>query len=118
MAQAHGFEMVNQNDQLVQVQKKVIDDGEKWKDLELMDFKIIKRLEFNSDRKRMSILVEDVQDGHFKLYIKGADNVILSRLNPSKADQKKIESTKDFLQKASMQGFRTLLIGMKIYDKE
>jgi magnesium-transporting ATPase (P-type) len=37
-------------------------------------------MEFNSDRKRASILVKDPTDGLIKLYMKGADNVIDERL--------------------------------------
>lgn len=38
-------------------------------------------MEFNSDRKRMSILVKDQSDGFYKLYTKGADNIIKERLS-------------------------------------
>lgn len=34
---------------------------------------------FNSDRKRMSVIVR--HEGKIKLFIKGADNMILERLN-------------------------------------
>jgi magnesium-transporting ATPase (P-type) len=37
-------------------------------------------MEFSSDRKMMSILVKDPQDGLVKLYVKGADEVILQRM--------------------------------------
>ena len=37
-------------------------------------------MEFNSDRKRMSILVKDLEDGYYKLYVKGADSIIKERL--------------------------------------
>lgn len=42
-----------------------------------------------------------MQDGLFKIYIKGADNVILERLDPNRNDQKFINETKKFLYKAS-----------------
>ena len=38
-------------------------------------------MEFNSDRKRMSILVKDPTDYKIKLFIKGADSIIKSRLD-------------------------------------
>ena len=41
----------------------------------------MRRMEFNSDRKRMSILVKDPKDDKIKLYIKGADSIIIERLN-------------------------------------
>jgi magnesium-transporting ATPase (P-type) len=39
-------------------------------------------MEFNSDRKRMSIIVRDPADGHVKMFTKGADSIIKSRLDP------------------------------------
>jgi magnesium-transporting ATPase (P-type) len=38
-------------------------------------------MEFNSDRKRMSVLLRDPNDGKIKLYIKGADSIIKDRLD-------------------------------------
>ena len=49
-------------------------------------FEILRRMEFNSDRKRMSVLVIDPDDGLLKLYCKGADNVIMQRLDPNQID--------------------------------
>jgi phospholipid-translocating ATPase len=43
-------------------------------------------MEFNSDRKRMSIVLRDPEDGHYKLYCKGADSIIKDRLLPSERD--------------------------------
>jgi magnesium-transporting ATPase (P-type) len=43
-------------------------------------FDLFRRIEFNSDRKRASIIVKDPTDGLIKLYIKGADNIIDERL--------------------------------------
>ena len=39
-------------------------------------FQVERRMEFNSTRKRMSILVKDPRDDRYKLYIKGADSEI------------------------------------------
>ena len=44
-------------------------------------FKIYRIMEFDSDRKRMSILLRDPTDDKIKLYIKGADSIILSRID-------------------------------------
>ena len=38
-------------------------------------------MEFNSDRKRMSVLLKDPVDGKIKLLIKGADSIIKERLD-------------------------------------
>ena len=45
------------------------------------EWEILNICEFNSTRKRMSAVVRDPQ-GKIKLYIKGADTVILERLKP------------------------------------
>ncbi len=47
---------------------------------ETLYYKILQVIEFNSNRKRMSIVVEDSQ-GNISLYIKGADNKILELIN-------------------------------------
>ena len=43
-------------------------------------YSIEQRMDFTSDRKRMSILVRDPRDEKFKLYTKGADSEIKKRL--------------------------------------
>lgn len=51
----------------------------------LMLFKQLHVIEFNSDRKRMSIVLE--YEGRIILYCKGADNMIIKRLrNPDTAE--------------------------------
>mgnify|MGYP001810394566 CR=1 FL=1 len=45
----------------------------------LHTYDILATLEFNSDRKRMSIIVRTPQD-RLMLFCKGADSIILSRL--------------------------------------
>jgi len=40
---------------------------------------LVQLFEFNSDRKRMSVVIKDGDD--YKMYIKGADIKIIERLN-------------------------------------
>jgi phospholipid-transporting ATPase len=47
-----------------------------------IEFEILNVCEFNSTRKRMSLVLKDPQ-GKIKLYCKGADSVILERLAPN-----------------------------------
>jgi magnesium-transporting ATPase (P-type) len=49
-------------------------------------------MEFSSDRKRMSILIQDKQDGKYKLYMKGADTIVFDRLAQDGQDQKIVSS--------------------------
>jgi len=73
-------------------------------------------MEFNSDRKRMSIILKDPKDGLIKLYCKGADSIIKSRLDHNQIDKNLLGDTDEFLEKASMKGLRTLLMAMKVID--
>ncbi len=80
-------------------------------------FKVYRRMEFNSDRKRMSILLQDPTDGLIKLFTKGADSIIKDRLDPLQIDKIRMGETDDFLTKASLKGLRTLLMAMKVIDE-
>lgn len=62
----------------------------------------------------MSVLVRDPNDNKIKLYIKGADNVILERLEQT--PRARLEFTNNFVDKSSVRGYRTLLMAMKILD--
>ena len=74
-------------------------------------------MEFNSDRKRMSILLKDPLDGHYKLLTKGADSIIKSRLDTNQINEKFMSSCDTFLNKASLKGLRTLLMAIKVLDE-
>ena len=47
------------------------------------DYEVFRKMDFNSDRKRMSVLLKDPVDGKIKLLIKGADSIIKERLDKS-----------------------------------
>lgn len=49
----------------------------------LEKYELLATLDFNSTRKRMSVIVREPWSGAIKLYCKGADNVILSRMGKS-----------------------------------
>jgi len=44
-------------------------------------YEVKRKMEFNSDRKRMSVIIRDPADQKIKLLIKGADSIILDRLD-------------------------------------
>ena len=75
---------------------------------------LLNLFEFNSDRKRMSVIIRD--DNKIKLYCKGADNVIKSLLN-YEADQPFLKDINIKLDEFSKRGFRTLLFGYKIMEE-
>jgi len=57
-----------------------------WEPSKEVTYDVYRRMEFNSDRKRMSILFRDPQDNKVKLYTKGADSIIKERLDTQQID--------------------------------
>jgi phospholipid-transporting ATPase len=70
-------------------------------------WEILNVLEFNSTRKRMSVVARSSVDGRIVLMCKGADSVIYERLNP-RGDAKFAEITEAHLEKFAQDGLRTL----------
>eukprot|EP01025_Chloroclados_australasicus_P031044 TRINITY_DN3132_c0_g4_i1.p1 TRINITY_DN3132_c0_g4~~TRINITY_DN3132_c0_g4_i1.p1 ORF type:complete len:1356 (-),score=176.40 TRINITY_DN3132_c0_g4_i1:580-4509(-) len=79
-------------------------------------FEILNVMEFTSERQRMSVIAKS-PDGTIKLYSKGSDNAILSRLSPS-TEQSLIDQTNENLHVFATQGLRTLGIGVKVLSQE
>ena len=74
-------------------------------------FQRMEVLEFNSDRKRNSVIVRDPDSGTIYLYLKGADNKVSARLAPGQLFQTKIYSS---VQDFSKEGLRTLVQAFKV----
>ena len=64
-------------------------------------FEVFRKMDFNSDRKRMSVLLRDPTDGHIKLLIKGADSIIKERLDLGQYPADQDKETEWFLETAS-----------------
>lgn len=80
------------------------------------EYRILNVLEFNSARKRMSVIVRDEKDQLF-LFCKGADSVIFERL--SKKDGREFEdATRTHISKYADAGLRTLAIAYRKLDEE
>ena len=54
---------------------------ERKRDGKILRYSLLNTLEFNSTRKRMSVIVKDEQTGSISLLCKGADSIIKERLN-------------------------------------
>ena len=79
-------------------------------------FSILAVNAFNSDRKRMSVLVHDPDTNEYKLLLKGADSTVLD-LCPMSQDTRRTTDT-DLLHFACL-GLRTLCIaGKKVSEKD
>ncbi|NXF26090.1 AT8B3 ATPase, partial [Rhodinocichla rosea] len=72
-------------------------------------YELLAMLDFNSDRKRMSVLVRDPQ-GSIRLYTKGADTVILERLR-SRGPQESL--TERALDRFAEETLRTLCVASR-----
>ena len=78
------------------------------------EYQILHVNEFNSTRKRMSILVKNPQ-GKILLFIKGADTVIFERLSTSSYH---VEETQQYLEEFANDGLRTLVLAYREIESE
>ncbi|KAJ1993758.1 phospholipid transporting ATPase [Dimargaris cristalligena] len=78
-------------------------------------FKLLNVLEFNSTRKRMSVIVQR-SDGRIVLFSKGADSIIFQRLRAGQVEVK--ETTLEHLKYFATTGLRTLCLGYRIIPDE
>ena len=79
------------------------------------EFEVLQVFEFNSDRKRMSILVRD--NGMLKLLVKGADTKIIQHLEKN-CKQEFLPAIQEKLDAFSKIGLRTLCIAMRIVEEQ
>ena len=73
-----------------------------------LKYKILQVFEFDSTRKRMSVILEDTQSNKIFLFCKGAETSIFPCC--IKGD---IQSCKDDIDKFALQGWRTLALAFK-----
>ncbi|EGZ15099.1 hypothetical protein PHYSODRAFT_351482 [Phytophthora sojae] len=81
-----------------------------------VSYEILDVLEFNSTRKRMSVVVRK-PSGELLLYTKGADMMIYQRLKDDPAMLKLKNITRDHMEKYADDGLRTLALAMKKLDE-
>jgi phospholipid-translocating ATPase len=81
-------------------------------------YELLNILEFNSARKRMSVVLRKLgtEDGRLFLLTKGADNVIFERLRSSEEQLK--AATEVHLSEFANEGLRTLTLAYKIIGGE
>ena len=86
----------------------------KYGDFEL-DFQILNLINFSSERKRMSIIV-NTPANQIKIYTKGADTEILKRLSKN-CNKKYINTAIKYSDYFCRKGYRTLFVAYKILGK-
>ncbi|NXY86899.1 AT8B1 ATPase, partial [Alcedo cyanopectus] len=77
-------------------------------------YDVLAILDFNSDRKRMSVIVRE-SSGNIRLYCKGADTVIYERLHPRNL---KRETTEEALDIFASETLRTLCLCYRDISQE
>ena len=82
--------------------------------LNAKDYEVLNIIAFTSDRKRESVIVKE--NNIIRLYIKGADTIIEKRLTKN-TNKDILEKCKTSVNYFSSQGYRTLLIGMKVLSQ-
>lgn len=78
--------------------------------------KILNVIEFNSTRKRMSVVISR-EDGRILLLSKGADNIIFDRLAADEAEGNLGRTTLAHLEKFAEDGLRTLCLAQRELPK-
>ncbi|KAJ1406289.1 P-type ATPase [Sesbania bispinosa] len=78
-------------------------------------YKLLNVLEFNSSRKRMSVIVKD-EEGRILLLCKGADSVMFERL--AKNGREFEEKTLEHVHEYADAGLRTLILAYRELDEE
>ncbi|PWY72960.1 phospholipid-translocating P-type ATPase [Aspergillus heteromorphus CBS 117.55] len=79
-------------------------------------YRILNILEFNSTRKRMSVIVQ-MPDGTIRLLCKGADTIIYSRLAPGQQRELR-DTTTQHLEQFAQEGLRVLCIAERVLDEK
>ncbi|KAK8846601.1 hypothetical protein IAR55_005687 [Kwoniella newhampshirensis] len=83
------------------------------------EYELLHVLEFNSARKRMSVVLRKLdEDGRIFLLCKGADNVIFERLAQDNSQKELRQKTDQDLQYFASEGLRTLCLAYKVLDNQ
>jgi phospholipid-translocating P-type ATPase (flippase) len=78
-------------------------------------YQLLNIIEFDSTRKRMSVVVRD-PSGQLLLLCKGADSVIFERLRKTKENEELLRQTSEMLTVFAEEGLRTLVIAKSVLD--
>ena len=110
-AQQLGYEFIEKNFTTIKVYNSIND--------ELLEFEIYCILPFDSERKRMSVILKDLKNNKYILFSKGSDSVMLQGIqsyNPlitKFSYQKQQEEIEQILNKFSREGLRILIMGFR-----
>ncbi|XP_054808897.1 putative phospholipid-transporting ATPase 9 [Prosopis cineraria] len=106
-----GFEFYKRTQTSVSIHELDLVSGKKVERV----YKLLNVLEFNSARKRMSVIVKD-EEGKILLLSKGADSVMFERL--AKSGREFEEKTMKHVHEYADAGLRTLILAYRELDEE
>ncbi|KAJ0037280.1 hypothetical protein Pint_23115 [Pistacia integerrima] len=106
-AKNFGFFFYRRTPTMIYVRESHVEKMGKMQDV---SYEILNVLEFNSTRKRQSVVCR-YPDGRLVLYSKGADTVIYERLADGNGDLKKV--TREHLEQFGSSGLRTLCLAYR-----
>jgi len=84
---------------------------------EVKEYQILAKIDFSSERKRMSVITRSLQDNKIHLFCKGADSIILKRIRDD-VNHDLLDKTHQHLENFSKEGLRTLVTAYKEIDEE
>ncbi|CAN0876633.1 Putative phospholipid-transporting ATPase 9 [Linum grandiflorum] len=105
-----GFEFYKRTQTSISVRELDLVSGNKVE----REYTLLNVLEFNSTRKRMSVIVRD-EDGKLMLLCKGADSVMFERL--AKGGRKFEKETREHVNQYADAGLRTLILAYRELDE-
>ncbi|KAJ8649723.1 hypothetical protein MRB53_002746 [Persea americana] len=111
-AKNFGFLFYRRTPTMIKVRESHV---EKMGDFQDVSYEILNVLEFNSTRKRQSVICR-YPNGRLVLYCKGADTVIYERLADGNDDIKKL--TREHLEQFGSSGLRTLCLAYRDLSSE
>ena len=82
-----------------------------------MHYKRLQVFEFDSDRKRMSVVIKN-PDGSLSLYSKGADTIMMERMDDDVDNAYLMMISNAHIHQFSTEGLRTLVLAQKSLDAE
>ncbi|KAJ4915533.1 putative phospholipid-transporting ATPase 11 [Raphanus sativus] len=105
-----GFEFFSRTQNGISIRELDLATGQKVE----REYRLLNVLEFNSTRKRMSVIVRD-EDGKLLLLSKGADNVMFERLSMNGREFE--EKTREHVNEYADAGLRTLILAYREVDE-
>lgn len=106
-AEYFGFEFRDRQDKICIIQNKDTNQAER--------IEVLNTIKFTSKRKRMSIIIKDI-DNEIKILCKGADSSMIPRLQPNQ--DLLLQSTNKHMRDYAVEGLRCLVVGSAIIPKK